>query len=85
MDVRVKRVQEPAERGDGHRVPVDRLWPRGVSKSQAELDEWLRYLAPSDELRCARGGTLTNGASRARTGDLWLAKPALFQLSYGPF
>jgi uncharacterized protein YeaO (DUF488 family) len=49
--VRVKRVQDPADRGDGHRVLVDRLWPRGVSKNAVRPDEWLRDLAPSDELR----------------------------------
>jgi uncharacterized protein YeaO (DUF488 family) len=49
--IMVKRVYEKPGRGDGHRVLVDRLWPRGVSKSQAALDAWLRDLAPSDELR----------------------------------
>jgi uncharacterized protein YeaO (DUF488 family) len=49
--VTVKRVYEKPARGDGYRVLVDRLWPRGLSKSQAELDAWLRELAPSDELR----------------------------------
>jgi uncharacterized protein YeaO (DUF488 family) len=49
--VTIKRVYEKPARGDGYRVLVDRLWPRGVSKSQAALDAWLRDLAPSDELR----------------------------------
>ena len=49
--VRVKRVYEPPARGDGNRVLVDRLWPRGLSKSRAALHNWLRDLAPSDELR----------------------------------
>ena len=49
--IMVKRVYEKPARRDGHRVLVDRLWPRGVSKSQAALDAWLRDLAPSDELR----------------------------------
>ena len=49
--VTVKRVYEKPARSDGYRVLVDRLWPRGLSKSQAELDAWLRELAPSDELR----------------------------------
>ena len=47
----VKRVYEKPARGDGYRVLVDRLWPRGLSKGQAALDAWLRDLAPSDELR----------------------------------
>ena len=49
--VRTKRIYEPAESADGARVLVDRLWPRGVSKEDASLDEWARELAPSDELR----------------------------------
>jgi uncharacterized protein YeaO (DUF488 family) len=49
--ITVKRIYEKPVRGDGYRVLVDRLWPRGVSKSQAALDSWLRDLAPSDELR----------------------------------
>jgi uncharacterized protein YeaO (DUF488 family) len=49
--VTVKRVYEKPARGDGSRVLVDRLWPRGLKKSQASLDAWLRDLAPSDELR----------------------------------
>jgi uncharacterized protein YeaO (DUF488 family) len=51
MTVVLKRVYEPPARGDGTRVLVDRLWPRGVAKARAALDEWLRDLAPSDELR----------------------------------
>jgi uncharacterized protein YeaO (DUF488 family) len=49
--VTVKRVYEKPASGDGYRVLVDRLWPRGLSKSQAALHTWLRDLAPSDELR----------------------------------
>ena len=51
MAVVIKRVYEPASRADGVRVLVDRLWPRGLTKAAAALDEWLRDLAPSDELR----------------------------------
>jgi uncharacterized protein YeaO (DUF488 family) len=51
MDVRIKRIYEPAEPGDGFRVLIDRLWPRGVSKQDARLGEWARELAPSDGLR----------------------------------
>jgi uncharacterized protein YeaO (DUF488 family) len=51
MAVRMKRAYEPAERSDGYRVLIDRIWPRGVSKEQAHLDEWARELAPSSELR----------------------------------
>ena len=51
MDVRLKRAYEPPARSDGYRVLIDRLWPRGVSKREARLDEWARELAPSSELR----------------------------------
>ncbi|MFJ2089912.1 DUF488 domain-containing protein [Streptomyces sp. NPDC087901] len=50
-DVRVRRVYDPQEDGDGTRVLVDRLWPRGVSKGRAAIDRWLKDLTPSDELR----------------------------------
>jgi uncharacterized protein YeaO (DUF488 family) len=51
MDVRLKRVYEPATPSDGYRVLVDRLWPRGISHERAEIDEWERELPPSTELR----------------------------------
>ena len=50
-DVQIKRIYDPAEPGDGYRVLVDHVWPRGVSRERARLDEWARELAPSDELR----------------------------------
>ena len=50
-DVRVRRVYEEPQPDDGTRVLVDRLWPRGVSKARAALDEWCKDVAPSDELR----------------------------------
>jgi uncharacterized protein YeaO (DUF488 family) len=49
--VNIKRVYEDPARGDGTRVLVDRLWPRGMSKARAAVDKWLRDLAPSDALR----------------------------------
>jgi uncharacterized protein YeaO (DUF488 family) len=51
MSVAIKRVYEPASRSDEARVLVDRLWPRGLTKARADVHEWLRDLAPSDELR----------------------------------
>jgi uncharacterized protein YeaO (DUF488 family) len=51
MAVRIKRAYESSERTDGYRVLIDRIWPRGVSKEEARLDEWARELAPSTELR----------------------------------
>ena len=50
-EVRIKRVYEPAESGDGFRILVDRLWPRGVSKERASIDLWLKDIAPSPALR----------------------------------
>ena len=51
MDVRLKRADERASAEDGYRVPVDQLWPRGVSRKQAKLDEWEKELSPSSKLR----------------------------------
>ena len=49
--VRLKRVYATPEPGDGLRILVDRLWPRGVSKGDAKVDLWLKGIAPSAELR----------------------------------
>ncbi|MGW2153103.1 DUF488 domain-containing protein [Nonomuraea sp. NPDC001699] len=49
--VRVRRVYEEPEPDDGARVLVDRLWPRGLAKADAHLDEWCKQVAPSTELR----------------------------------
>jgi uncharacterized protein YeaO (DUF488 family) len=49
--IRLKRIYEPAAKSDGFRVLVDRLWPRGLSKSDAKLDLWLPDLGPSTTLR----------------------------------
>jgi uncharacterized protein YeaO (DUF488 family) len=51
MTVAVKRVYDPPSPADGVRVLVDRLWPRGLTKERAAVDEWLRDVAPSDGLR----------------------------------
>jgi uncharacterized protein YeaO (DUF488 family) len=51
MDIRIKRAYEKPSRDDGRRVLVDRLWPRGVVKDKAKIDEWTKELAPSTELR----------------------------------
>ena len=48
---KLKRAYEPASKDDGFRVLVERLWPRGVTKSKARLDLWLKDVAPSRELR----------------------------------
>ncbi|WP_298449519.1 DUF488 family protein [uncultured Marinobacter sp.] len=51
MDIRIKRAYEDAARSDGPRVLVDRIWPRGVAKEDADIEAWLKGLAPSTELR----------------------------------
>jgi uncharacterized protein YeaO (DUF488 family) len=51
VPVRLKRAYEPPDDDDGYRVLIDRLWPRGVSKEEARVDEWARELGPSTELR----------------------------------
>lgn len=50
-DIQLKRAYEARSRNDGRRILVDRLWPRGISKAKAGIDEWLKELAPSTELR----------------------------------
>jgi uncharacterized protein YeaO (DUF488 family) len=49
--LRLKRVYEAPEPGDGTRILVDRLWPRGIAKDKARIDRWLKDIAPSDALR----------------------------------
>jgi uncharacterized protein YeaO (DUF488 family) len=49
--VQVRRVYDTPARGDGARVLVDRIWPRGLAKTKADLDEWCKEIAPSTELR----------------------------------
>ncbi|NNE77205.1 MAG: DUF488 domain-containing protein [Pricia sp.] len=49
--IRIKRIYEDPSNNDGYRILVDRIWPRSISKEDAQLDNWLKELAPSDELR----------------------------------
>ena len=51
MIVKLKRAYEPPDLGDGFRILVDGLWPRGISKSSARIDLWLKEIAPSAALR----------------------------------
>lgn len=50
-DLRVKRIYDEPAGDDGRRVLVDRVWPRGLSKDKAKLDDWLKDITPSDSLR----------------------------------
>ncbi|CDZ79450.1 hypothetical protein BN59_03768 [Legionella massiliensis] len=51
MNIHVKRIYEESNKSDGFRILVDRLWPRGIKKSDAQIDLWLKDIAPSDSLR----------------------------------
>lgn len=51
VQVRVRRAYDPPEEADGTRVLVDRVWPRGLSKEKAHLDQWCKDVAPSTQLR----------------------------------
>ena len=50
-DLRIKRIYLSSEKEDGYRLLIDRLWPRGISKVKANLDEWDKTVAPSSEIR----------------------------------
>jgi uncharacterized protein YeaO (DUF488 family) len=49
--IKIKRIYDPAAEDDGFRILVDRLWPRGLGKEKANVDLWLKEIAPSNELR----------------------------------
>ncbi|RSL32221.1 DUF488 family protein [Salibacterium salarium] len=51
MPVQIKRIYEQVSEKDGYRVLVDKVWPRGVSKEHAKLDEWAKEITPTSELR----------------------------------
>ena len=82
MDVRLKRAYDAASPADGYRVLIDRLWPRGVSKQKAKLDEWEKELAPSTELREWFGHEPSrfDEFRRRYIGELRHARPRLTEL-----
>lgn len=49
--IKIKRIYDLSSQKDGKRILVDRLWPRGIKKDEAKIDEWLKDIAPSNELR----------------------------------
>ncbi len=51
MSVKIKRIYESFDKTDGYRILVDRLWPRGLKKEEAHIDEWLKEAGPSADLR----------------------------------
>jgi len=82
VDIRLKRAYDAASRSDGYRVLIDRLWPRGVSKQRAKLDEWEKELAPSTELREWFGHEPSRFAEfrRRYIGELRHVRPRLTEL-----
>lgn len=98
MEITIKRVYEPASPEDGVRILVDRLWPRGVSKARADLNEWDKAVAPSTELRKSydhvvsrfpefvsayRAELDANPAAKELATTLQAEKPAKVTLLYG--
>jgi uncharacterized protein YeaO (DUF488 family) len=75
-DIRVRRVYADPEPEDGARVLVDRIWPRGVSKAAARLDEWAKDVAPSTELRSWYQHDPARFAEFRRRYSAELAEPA---------
>ena len=49
--IKIKRIYDPATPGDGKRIYIDRLWPRGMRKEEVKIDEWLKEISPSESLR----------------------------------
>jgi len=73
--VRLRRVYEAPDPSDGQRVLVDRLWPRGLARSKAAIDEWLKAVAPSDELRRWYGHEPARFAEFRRRYEAELTEP----------
>src|SRR3546814_9014043 len=75
-NIKLKRAYEPAEEEDGQRILVDRLWPRGLSKADSKIDEWIKDIAPSTTLRKWFGHEVANrqshwnGRSEEHTSEL---------------
>ncbi|GAA3290870.1 DUF488 domain-containing protein [Streptomyces cinereospinus] len=80
MSVRVRRVYEPPEPEDGVRVLVDRLWPRGLAKEAARVDEWPKELTPSTELRRWYHAGEGSPEEFARRYEAELAEPGAAEL-----
>ncbi|MEU8302727.1 DUF488 family protein [Actinomadura sp. NPDC048955] len=75
MEVRLRRVYESPSDADGKRILVDRVWPRGLSKDEAHLDEWEKDVAPSTELRKWYGHDAAKFEEFTRRYDAELAEP----------
>ena len=80
-EIRLKRAYDPAGPEDGTRILVDRLWPRGLSRDQAKVDQWLKDVAPSAELRRWFGHDPAKWAEfRKRYGAELARNPSLEEL-----
>ena len=77
-EVKVRRIYEEPLKTDGMRILVDRLWPRGLSKEKAHIDEWCKTVAPSPELRkwYSHDPALFEDFSRRYRGELQEPEPA---------
>ena len=79
MNIQCKRVYDPAEQSDGYRVLVDRLWPRGIKKTDLALDEWDKEITPSTELRKAlqpfASNILQNWRNTSKKESGWRTSP----------
>jgi uncharacterized protein YeaO (DUF488 family) len=81
--IAIKRIYDESDAYDGYRVLVDRVWPRGISKERAGLDEWLRDVAPTEGLRKWFGHTPERfDTFRERYKDELKTNPALQQLQH---
>jgi len=80
MTFQIKRIYEPPAKSDGLRVLVDRLWPRGVKKTDARLDFWMKDVEPSTELRKWFGHEPERFAEFKRRYKKELSKEALAEL-----
>jgi len=80
MSFRIKRVYDKPAKADGLRVLVDRLWPRGLKKTDAKLDHWMKEVAPSNELRRWFGHEPDKFAEFKRRYRKELSKDALAEL-----
>ena len=74
MEIRLKRVYEPASDDDGFRILVDRLWPRGLSKEKAAVDEWAKRLVDSPPIALASIKRLVRFGSSSSLADALAAE-----------
>src|SRR3546814_3672514 len=87
-NIKLKRAYEPAEEEDGQRILVDRLWPRGLSKADSKIDEWIKDIAPSTTLRKWFGHEVARWEAfhdRYRSEEHTSELQSLMRISYAVF